>query len=249
MFPEPRIFSSRGLSKARALRTEVSGGIPDRVEVPRGDRLPAPRSLLIAAAISAAITGLAILALDQPIAQFFGGYQALGFWNVGLDALEWAIGLPIFSWISGIVLVLGMILTSAVPRLRGQAPAWTWIAATHILARMATLELKLATGRLRPYEWLAKGGGDVETFGWVKAHSFPSGHVTLFASIAIPLAILVRQRYPRLGTVMFVPAVFPVIARVVQNAHFVSDVAFAVTVICLIAWLTGWLVRPLRSRG
>lgn len=218
------------------------------MEVPRGDRLPAPRSLLVAAAISAAITGLAILVLDQPLARWLGGYQALDLWNTGLDILEWAIGLPIFPWLSGIVLVLGMLITSAVPRLRGQAPAWTWLAAIHILSRKATLELKEATGRLRPYEWLAKGG-DVETFGWDGSHSFPSGHVTLFASIAIPLAILVRQRYPRVGLLLLVPAVFPVFARVVQNAHFVSDVTFAITVICLVAWLTGWLVRPLRSRG
>ncbi len=218
------------------------------MEVLRGDRLPAPRALLVAAASSAAITGFAMLTLDRPLARLLSGYQALELWNTGLDALEWTIGLPIFSWISGIVLVLGMIVTSAVPRLRGQAPAWTWIAAVHILTRMATLELKLATGRLRPYEWLAKGG-DIESFGWVNAYSFPSGHVTLFASIAIPLAIVVRQRSPWLGAAVLVPAIFPVIARVVQNAHFVSDVAGSLTLVCLLAWLTGWLVRPLRSRG
>jgi membrane-associated phospholipid phosphatase len=71
----------------------------------------------------------------------------------------------------------------------------------------------------------------------------------MFASIAIPLAVVVRQRYPRLAAMLLVPAVFPMVARVVQNAHFVSDVTGAITVICLIAWLTGWLVRPLRSRG
>ncbi len=211
--------------------------------------MPAPRSLLIVAAIGAAITGLGIVALDQPIARWLADYQALELWTTGLDALEWAIGLPAFAWISGIVLVLCMIVTTAVPRWRGQAPVWTWIAAVHILARIATLELKVATGRLRPYEWLAKGGGDVETFGWIKAHSFPSGHVALFASIAIPLAIVVRQRHPRLGALLLVPAVFPVLARVIQNAHFVSDVTGSITLVCLIAWLTGWLVRPLRSRG
>lgn len=200
------------------------------------------------AAVAAAFSGAAILALDQPVAHFLGGYRASDGWNTGLDALEWAIGLPIFPWLAGLVLVLGMIVTSAVPRLRGLAPAFTWIAAIHILSRMTTLELKMATGRLRPYEWLAKGG-DVETFGWANAHSFPSGHVTLFASIALPLAIVVRQRYPRLGAMLLVPAAFPVVARVVQNAHFVSDVTFAITVICSIAWLTGWLVRPLRSPG
>ena len=217
------------------------------VEVPRGDRLPAPRTLVIAAAVAAAVTGLSILTIDQPLARFLARYQALEVWTTGLAALEWAIGLPIFPWLSGIALVLGMIVTSAVPRLRGQAPAWTWLAAIHILSRMATLELKAATGRLRPYEWMAKGG-DVETFGWIHAHSFPSGHVTLFASIAIPLAVLARRRYPRAGWILLVPAAFPVVARVVQSAHFVSDVTFAITMICSIAWLTGWLVRPLRSR-
>lgn len=235
--------------RLHTLRIEVGGGIPRVVEVPRGDRLPAPRTLLIVAAVTAVISALAMAVIDRPLAGWLGGYQALELWNTGLDALEWTIGLPLFSWVSGIVLVLGMIVTSAVPRWRFMAPAWTWISAVHILSRITTLEIKTATGRLRPYEWLAKGGDDIETFGWIKAYSFPSGHVALFASIAIPLAIVVRQRHPRLAAVLLVPAVFPMIARVVQNAHFLSDVTAAITLICLIAWLAGWLVRPLRSRG
>jgi membrane-associated phospholipid phosphatase len=151
-------------------------------------------------------------------------------------------------WLSGVVLVLGMIVTSAVPRLRGMAPAFTWISAVHILSRYLTGEIKDATGRLRPFQWLAKGGGDVETFGWIKAHSFPSGHVSLFASIAIPLAVLAWRRYPKLALALLVPAAFPMVARVVQGAHYVSDVTASITLVCLIAWLTGWLVRPLSSR-
>lgn len=235
--------------RLRTLRIGVSDGIPWGVEVLRGDRLPAPRSLLIVAAVTAVISGLAMVTIDRPLAAWLGGYEALGFWDDGLELLEWTIGLPVFKWVSGIALVLAMVITSAVPRWRHEAPAWTWIAAVHILARLLTNEVKMATGRLRPYEWLAKGGGDVETFGWVKAFSFPSGHVALFASIAIPAAIVVRQRHPRLAALLLVPAVFPMIARVVQNAHFLSDVTAAITLICLIAWLTGWLVRPLRSRG
>jgi len=217
------------------------------VEVLRGDRQPAPLSLLVAAAVMAAISAIGVALLDQPIARWLAGYQALGLWDAGIEALEWAIGLPIFKWVSGLVLVLGMILTSVVPRWRGQAPAWTWIAATHLLARIATLEVKLATGRLRPHEWIAKGG-DAETFGWHGAHSFPSGHVTLFASLAIPLAILARREHPILSGVLLAPAVFSMLARLAVDAHFVSDVTAAITLVCLIAWLTGWLVRPLRSR-
>lgn len=197
----------------------------------------------------AAISVLSMVAIDRPLGTHLGGYQALEGWNTGLEVLEWAIGLPIFVWLSGVVLVLGMIVTSAVPRLRGLAPAFTWIAAVHILSRLLTNELKDATGRLRPYQWLAKGGGEIETFGWVKAHAFSSGHVALFASIAIPLAVLAWRKHRALAVVLLVPAVFPMFARVVQNAHWVSDVTAAITLVCLIAWLTGRLVRPLSSRG
>jgi membrane-associated phospholipid phosphatase len=219
-------------------------GIPTRVEVPRRDRLPAPRSLLHAAAITAAISGLAILTFDQPVARAIAGYRPLGFWDRGLDLLEWTIGLPIFSWVSGIVLVLGMIITSAVPRWRGQAPAWMLLAATHILSRIATLEIKLATGRLRPYEWLAKGSPD-DTFLWHDAVSFPSGHVTLFASIVIPLAALLGRKRPVLAAVVLLPMAFSMTARVVANAHFVSDVFAGATLCCVIAWICGLIIRPM----
>jgi membrane-associated phospholipid phosphatase len=231
----------------RTLRIAVSDGISWGVEVPRGDRLPAPRTLLVVAAALAVISALAMVAIDRPLATFLGGYQALDFWSTGLDVLEYAIGLPLLPWISGIVLVAAMIATTAVPRWRRYAPAFTWIAGVHILSRIATTELKDATGRLRPFQWLAKGGGDVETFGWIKAHSFPSGHVTLFASIAIPVAVVVAHRHPRIAIAVLVPVVFPMVARVVQSQHFISDVTASVALICLIAWLTGWLVRPLRS--
>jgi len=204
--------------------------------------------LLIIAAVFAMISALGIAALDRPLAVHLGDYKAIDAWNTGLDVLEWALGLPIFVWLSGIVLALGMIVTTAVPRLRAQAPAWTWIAAVHILSRIVTSEIKDATGRLRPFQWLAKGGGDVETFGWIKSHSFPSGHVALFASIAIPLAVLAWRRSRPLAIALLVPAVYPMIARVIQNAHFLSDVTASITLICLIAWLTGRLVRPLTSR-
>jgi membrane-associated phospholipid phosphatase len=217
------------------------------VEVPRGDRLPAPRSLLIIAAVTAAISVFAILVIDQPIARAIAPYQALGFWDRGLDLLEWTIGLPIFSWVSGIVLVLGMIVTSAVPRWRGQAPAWMFVAATHILSRIATLQMKLGTGRLRPTEWIKKGG-NVETFWWKDGISFPSGHVTLFASIAIPLAVIWWRRRPARALAVLTPVAFAMTARVVANAHFVSDVTAGVALCCLIAWLCALIIRPLAPR-
>src|SRR4051812_4997631 len=113
------------------------------MEVPWSSRRPAPRVWLYAAAVSATISAIAILLLDQPIARWLAGYRALDLWARGLEILEWAIGLPLFPWTLGIGMVLAMIVTSSVPRWRAQAPAWMLIASTHILSRIVVLQLKL----------------------------------------------------------------------------------------------------------
>lgn len=207
------------------------------MELARNGRLPAPRAVLIAAAISALVTGLCILVLDQPVARWLASYEALAFWDRGLDLLEWGLGLPLFRWAAGIVLVLGMIVTVAVPRWRGQAPAWMLIAATHLLSRIATLEVKLATERLRPGEWLARGGDTFLRDGGV---SFPSGHVTLFASIVIPLAVVAPRTRPLLAI-----ALYAMLARLAVNAHFVSDTIGAIALVCAVTWACAWVIRPL----
>lgn len=188
-----------------------------------------PRSLLVAAGIAAVVSALCILALDAPVARWLWGYERLGFWDPAIEVLEWTIGLPLFKWTSGLVLALGMVVTAAVPRWRWQAPAWMLLTATHVLARIATLEVKLATARLRPSAWIVEGGG--ETFFHPPAHGFPSGHVTLFASILIPLAVILPRTRPLLAIVGFV-----MLARVAVSAHFLSDVIAAITLVCLVTW-------------
>ena len=207
------------------------------MEVPRSERRPASRSLLFVIAVHAALTVLAILVIDQPVARWIWQYEPAGFWNRGIDYLEWAIGLPVFSWISGIVLVLGMVITAAVPRWRGQTPVWMLVAATHIISRYLTLQLKLGTARLRPTEWLEQGG---DTFGREGGVSFPSGHVAIFGSIVIPLAVAVPRLRPLIAIVGFVMA-----ARVAVDAHFISDVTASVTLIGLVTYALSWLIRPL----
>ena len=145
-----------------------------------------------------------------------------------------------FRWAAGIVLVAGMLVTVAVPRWRGAAPAWMLIAATHLVSRIATLEVKLATARLRPGEWQAVGG---DTFLREGGVSFPSGHVTLFASIVIPLAVVAPRTRPLLALVAFA-----MLARLAVNAHFVSDVLGAIALVCVVTWGCGWVIRPLPRR-
>jgi membrane-associated phospholipid phosphatase len=209
------------------------------VELPRIARHPAPPWLLWSAGASAVLTLVCILFVDQPVARAVAEYEAAPLWGEGLDVLEWVIGLPVFRWLSGVVLVLGMIVTVAVPRLRLYAPAWMLLAATHVIAQVATRYVKEWTGRLRPLEWLKQGGTD--TFLWENGVSFPSGHVTIFASLVIPFVALFPRWWPLLGV-----AVFAMVARVVMSAHFLSDVFGAITLVTLVTWACGWAIRPHR---
>lgn len=206
------------------------------MEVPREGRAPAPRSLLVAAAITYVLTALCILALDQPVARWLAGYEPLGVWDRILGWLEWLILLPVFSWTLAGLLALALIVTVAVPRLRGAAPALMLIIATHAISRYLTLQLKLGTDRLRPSEWLKQGG---DSFGHVDGISFPSGHVAIFASLLIPLAVAVPRARPLLGIVAFVG-----LARIAVNAHFLSDVIGGLTVVCVVTYLASLVVRP-----
>ena len=207
------------------------------VEIPRRDRLPAPRSLLVIAAVTGLVALACIFTIDQPIARGLGRYQALGFWDAALDLLEWLLLLPLVPWAFAILLALAMLATVAVPRWRRFAPVATYLAANHLLGRIAMVQAKDWTGRLRPSEWLTRGG---DTFWRDGGISFPSGHVVLFASVVLPIAVIWPRTRPLLAVVVFVAA-----ARVVANAHFVSDVIGAITLCALVAWVTGWIVRPI----
>lgn len=210
------------------------------MELPRIARHPAPPWLLWVAAITGLLAIVCIAFVDQPVARLLAQYEPAPLWNRGIELLEWGVGLPVFRWLSGVALVLGMIATVAVPRWRWRAPAWMFLAACHVLSQVSTRYIKEWTGRLRPLEWLGQGG--TETFLWEKGVAFPSGHVAIFASVAIPIVALFPRWWPLLAV-----AVFPMLARVAVDAHFVSDVLAAITLVCLVAWLSGWAIRPRRD--
>lgn len=199
-----------------------------------------PRSVAYAIGISAALTAISIVTIDRPLAKLLAGYEQSGLWDKGIEILEWALGLPFFRLFAPIVLVAGMLVAMAVPRLRAYAPAMMVVAGTHVITRFLTVRIKDATGRLRPHEWLKQGGDD--TFFRDGGIAFPSGHVALFASILIPLAIVAPRTRPLLAIVAYV-----CVARILVNAHWVSDTLGAITLVTLVAWLLSVLVRPRRS--
>ncbi len=212
------------------------------MEAPYRDRAPAPRWLLTVAAVTAALTAISIVTIDQPLARWISHYEPLAIWDRILTALEWGLGLPLIPWTSGIALVVTMLVFVVVPRWRHRAPVWMFLASSHILGRIAMVQLKDLTGRLRPLEWIKQGGD--ETFGWLKGISFPSGHVVLFASVIIPLICVWPKARPLLAVIGFA-----MLARLVADAHYVSDVIGAITLVCLVTWLCGQAIRPLEPRA
>ena len=208
------------------------------MEVPYRERAAAPLWLLWLALGTAVLSGIAIVTIDQPVARWVAQWEPAAAFDHVLTSLEWAIGLPLIPWTTGIVLVLAMIVTLAAPRLRHEAPAWMYVAAVHIVSRIAMGQLKDLTGRLRPLEWLKRGAPD-ETFGWVKGIAFPSGHVVLFASLVIPAIALAPRAWPVAGLIVFVCA-----ARVAASAHYVSDVLGGISLVALVAWVLGLVIRP-----
>jgi len=230
----------RASPRARELIGGARSRIPSGMEIARHDRRAAPRMLILLAAGIAGAAAAAMVLLDAPVARLIGRYELLALWDRVLLVLDTATGLEAFSHLSSIALVLGMLITVAVPRWRGQAPVWMWIAATHLLSRLATLELKVATGRLRPGAWLANGG----TTWFRDGLSFPSGHVAIYASLLVPLAVAGPRARPLLAIVVFSMA-----ARIGVNAHFVSDTLGAVALVLVISWATSWVIRPLAPRA
>jgi membrane-associated phospholipid phosphatase len=69
-------------------------------------------------------------------------------------------------------------------------------------------------------------------------YSFPSGHITLFASICIPLAVM----YPRARPLLVI-VLFAMCARVAVNAHFLSDVLGGLALTLAVTWLCAVMLR------
>ena len=194
------------------------------------------RSLLPIAAIATLLTIVCILAIDEPFARWIATRETYPrFWNEVIHYLEYPLGIEPYKWTGIWILVGGWVLALAITPLRPAAFAFLLVASTHVLDRNLTFWMKFGLGRLRPSQWLAKGG---DTWFRDGGYSFPSGHVTLFASIVIPLAVV----YPRTRPLLVVVA-FAMCARVAVNAHFVSDVLAGLALTALVTWLCVVVLR------
>jgi len=114
------------------------------------------------------------------------------------------------------------------------------------IVQLGTIEagslLKTVFGRLRPYQLLERG--DWSQIWFAGGNSFPSGHVSFFWGLFLPLAYL----YPKYRVPLLAIPVFIAFARVDENVHFLSDVlggiALAAIVTLLAAVVFGRWIRP-----
>ena len=214
-----------------------------------------PLQLLGWASGFAAVTALCILALDGIAARELAKWEPASEWQTLLHILETPAGLTlekreislgftelnVTRWAYALGLGLIALVTLAVPRLRRFAHIWCFVTLAHLISRLAMVELKEGTERLRPSEWLAAGGG--ETFFREGGLSFPSGHVTFFLSLILPAVIAMTPRYRDAVWFLLIPLLVAA-CRVAENAHFLSDVTGAVTLVCVVCAALGVIFKP-----
>jgi membrane-associated phospholipid phosphatase len=179
-------------------------------------------------ALVLSVLGVAALAVDVPIATWVHeGYVPRALQKLcGLsEAMGHGIG----------VAMIALLIAVLDPPSRYRLPR---IMTAALGAGLAANVLKLVVARTRPnhFEWEGTG---VDSFGqWFPLSAnpswnqgFPSSHAATAAGLAIVLAVV----YPR-GRVVFVCiAVLAGMQRVLEEAHFSSDVLWGAAVGCLVA--------------
>lgn len=188
-----------------------------------------PVPVLIFAAIAAAVTIAGFAGVDLLVARAVSPSPALD-WTVG--ALE---VVTLKHW-SEFILPLVLAIVGGALWAMGRSSAGRaalYIGAVQLTAYLASDLSKPQFGRLRPFEALEHGGGDAWFSG---GNSFPSGHASYFAGLAVPLVML----FPRAWPLLFLPLLVAA-ERVTSADHYLSDVCAAF----VLAALTAWAFRPI----
>jgi membrane-associated phospholipid phosphatase len=204
------------------------------------------RTLLLVAAAAAVATALAILLIDAPAARALAEVDVKSAPVRGLDfLLEWLDRLTFMLWPRGrlatILIVAGGI-------------AWFWrrpvghalllLGITHAISRVGGSYLKPVLGRWRPSEALERGQLD-DTFFQDGGISFPSGHIGHYAALAFAVAVL----WPRARVPAFAVLGVVILARVIHNAHWISDVTGAIALAALAAAAAAALTAGIAARS
>lgn len=198
------------------------------------------RALPPLALILAALTVVAIVTIDQPIARALADDRPSAIWKDWLATIDRVTGLTWWKWLPTVVIVALAVAARLAPPLRRWSRGLALLAIVHVATKLVLYWAKPGLGRLRPREWLARGGD--ATFGFDGGIAFPSGHTGHYLSIALPLAVA----WPRLGLPLLIVPTFASASRLVTDAHFVSDVTGSAALVVALTWLTARSLRLAR---
>lgn len=198
------------------------------------------RALPPLALVLAAFTTIAIFTIDQPVARALADDHPSSIWKDWLATIDRVTGLTWWKWLPTVVIIALAVAAQLLPALRRWSRGLGFLAVVHVLTKVVLYWAKPGLGRLRPREWLARGGDD--TFGFDGGIAFPSGHTGHYLSIALPLAVA----WPRLGLPLLVVPLFASASRLATDAHFVSDVTGAAALVVALTWLTARSLRLAR---
>ena len=198
------------------------------------------RALPPLALILVAITAVAIVAIDQPLARALADDRPSPIWKDWLAALDRVTGLTWWKWLPTVVIIAVAVLAQLTPRLRPWSRGLALVAIVHVVTKAVLFWSKPGLGRLRPREWLARGGDT--TFGFDGGIAFPSGHTGHYLSIALPLAVA----WPRLGLPLLIVPIFASASRLATDSHFLSDLTGGAALVVALTWLTARSLRVAR---
>lgn len=195
-------------------------------------RDPIRRRLLVLAIACAVLALISGQLIDWPLSRWVADHEQSAFWPRVVGVLEYVFGVAL--WDDAFVpfaLAAIAIVTLVVPRWRRAARAWAYLALVNLLARNLMVYGKIFAGRFRPHQWVHMA--EVATFGHPgQGTSFPSGHVTVFGGLILPLVVVVPRLRPLLVVIPFI-----MIARIAVLAHFLSDTFAALALVAFSAWL------------
>ena len=212
------------------------------------------RALLWTAAVALIVAFISTLAFDRAIAETVRSsgiekaaiiVQLRGFLDILTgSALPQSYGKFDYLMLGAALVVIGGIWL-LVRRTSATARALIFTGVVQLCTIEAGSLFKGVFGRLRPYQLLERG--DWSQIWFAGGNSFPSGHVSFFWGLFLPLAYL----YPKYRVPLLVVPVFIAFARIDENVHFLSDVLGGIALACIITLLAavvfGRWIRPAAS--
>ncbi|HYD36689.1 MAG TPA: phosphatase PAP2 family protein [Allosphingosinicella sp.] len=195
------------------------------------------KRLWLAAALFALLAAAGLIGLDGTVARWTTAGAAGSPWDHGTRWLDLVTLKGVSNFLLGALLLAAAGGLLLVRRTRALSWPLLYLALVQAVATVAADLSKPPFGRLRPFE---ADGADI---WFVGANSFPSGHVAFYAGLFLPLTVVL----PRWTPLWLLPPLFVAAARVIENDHYVSDVAVSFALAAALAAALSPLARRPRT--